>query len=109
MVGLFSYYAKWIPNFSAKIKPLSSNKRFPLPDEVLHSFKVLKNDIIESVVCAINESKPFVILTDALSQGGRPESFFSRTLDKGLLRKKLVLLLKQFVAGDIICPGDTSI
>ena len=65
MVGLFSYYAKWIPNFSAKIRPLSSNKQFPLPDEVLHSFNVLKNDIIKPVVCTIDESRPFLGETDA--------------------------------------------
>ena len=45
VVGLFSHYSQWIPNFSAKIKPLTSNKVFPLQAEVLKAFEILKKGI----------------------------------------------------------------
>ena len=89
-VGLFAYYSKWIKDFSTKIKPLSSNTTFPLPEPALNAFNVLKNDIEDSVVATIDEDKPFVIETDAsnvalaatLNQEGRPVAFFSRSLSK---------------------------
>ena len=59
VIGLFSHYSKWIPNFSAKIKPLTSNKVFPLQAEALKSFDILKKDIQDSVVCSIDETKLF--------------------------------------------------
>ena len=59
VIGLFSRYSKWIPNFSAKIKPLTRNKVFPLQAEVLQSFDILKKDIQDSVVCSIDERKLF--------------------------------------------------
>ena len=30
IIGLFSYYSKWSPNISEKLKPLSSVSSFPL-------------------------------------------------------------------------------
>ena len=62
-----------------------------MPKDALDSFNILKKDIVESVVCDVDESKPFVVETDAsdfaiaatLSQGGRPVAFFSRTPGKG--------------------------
>ena len=46
VIGLFSHCSKWIPNFSAKIKPLTSNKKvFPLQAEALKVFEILKKDI----------------------------------------------------------------
>ena len=65
VVGLFSHYSKWIPNFSAKIKPLTSNEVFPLQAEALRAFEILKKNIEDSVVCSINETKLFVVETDA--------------------------------------------
>ena len=43
VVGLFSHYSTWIPNFSAKIKPLTiSNKDFPLQAEAIKkAFEIL--------------------------------------------------------------------
>ena len=90
VIGLFSHYSKWIPNFSDKIKPLTSNKVFPLQAEALKAFEILKKDIQDSVVCSIDETKLFVVETDAsdfaiattLNQEGRSVAFFSRTLDK---------------------------
>ena len=45
IVGMFSYYSKFIQNFSNKILLLSNNKEFPLTPPVLHSFEVLKNNL----------------------------------------------------------------
>ena len=88
VVGLFAYYSKWIKNFSQKIKSLTSNTTFPLPQAALDAFNLLKEDIENSVLAAIDENLPFVVETDAsdfaiaatLNQGERPVAFFSRTL-----------------------------
>ena len=87
-VGLFSYYSQWIKDFSKKIRPLSQNTLFPLPEEALRAFNLLKEDVENGVVGAIDESYPFQVETDAsdhtlsatLNQQGRPVAFFSRTL-----------------------------
>lgn len=93
VAGLFAYYSKWIHNFSEKIKPLSRNTIFPLPQSALDAFNQLKEDIENSVVCAIDDNLPFVVETDAsdfaiaatLNQEGRPVAFFSRILQKSEL------------------------
>ena len=90
ILGMFAYYSQWIRDFSAKIKPLVQNTSFPLSKEALSAFYQLKNDIELSVVCAVDETAPFQVETDAsefalaatLSQKGRPVAFFSRTLSK---------------------------
>jgi hypothetical protein len=38
-LGLFSYYSRWIPAFSDKVKPLSSYKTFPLSQQAIDAFK----------------------------------------------------------------------
>ena len=86
---MFSYFLQLIKNFSEKIKPLVQAKKFPLEKESLTAFELLKADIENSVVCAIDETLPFEIETDAsdvslaatLNQNGRPVAFFSRTLN----------------------------
>ena len=88
ILGFFSYYSRWIKDFSEKIRVLVKIDRFPLAAEEIISFKSLKKDIAESVVCAINENDPFTVESDAsqsaiaatLNQSGRPVAFFSRTL-----------------------------
>ena len=32
VLGMFAYYAKWIPNFSDKMQPLSQATKFPLDE-----------------------------------------------------------------------------
>ena len=54
VVGLFSYYSRWIQNLSAKVRPLSNNVTFPVPAPVLDAFNKLKLDIEESVVTAVD-------------------------------------------------------
>ena len=86
LVGLFSYYSKWIKNFSEKIRPWTHNTTFPLDDKCLTAFNSLKLEVENSVVCSIDESLPFQVETDAsecaigttLSQNSRPVAFFSR-------------------------------
>jgi len=87
-VGLFAYYAKWIPRFSDEISKLKAVNSFALDDACLADFEFLKKSIAEASLQAINESQPFVVECDAsdvavsatLNQGGRPEAFMSRSL-----------------------------
>ena len=45
VLGLFAYYAKWIPRFSNKISRLKSNELFRLDEERLKDFDILKQCI----------------------------------------------------------------
>ena len=84
VIGFFSYYSKWIKDFSRKLKPLIQNEVFPLESNTLEAFNALKFDIENSVVCAIDEAEAFQIETDSsefalaatLNQNGRPIAFF---------------------------------
>ena len=87
VVGLFSYYSKWIKNFSNKIKPLPGNTEFPLTTSVLTAFQTLKHEIEGSVNCSIDENIPFTVETDASDFA---IAFFSRTLQKGDLNQSSV-------------------
>ena len=60
VIGLFSHY-KWIPNFSAKIKPPTSMKVFPLQAEALKAFDILNKNMQDSVVHSIDETKLFAL------------------------------------------------
>ena len=88
ILGFFSYYSKWIKNFSQKVSKLVKVVRFPLSPEETQMFEQLKNEIAASAVCSIDEGAPFTVETDAsdcaiaatLNQNNRPVAFFSRTL-----------------------------
>ena len=64
-LGLFSYYSQWIPEFSNRIKPLTSCKSFPLSPEAGTTFDSLKKIVEEAFVAAIDETIPFEVETDA--------------------------------------------
>ena len=89
-LGMFSYYSKWIPNFSGKVRPLVKVVSFPLSDEPLQAFEQLKADLLNSCLGCIFENEPFTIECDAsefaiaaiLSQRSRPVAFAHRTLNK---------------------------
>ena len=38
ILGLFSYYSKWVPNFSEIIRPLVQNEAFPLSNDAISAF-----------------------------------------------------------------------
>ena len=88
VLGLFAYYAKWIEEFSEKIKRLKEAKSFPLNDSQINDFQNLKKEIAGAALRSIDENMPFVVECDAsdvaisatLNQGGRPVAFMSRTL-----------------------------
>lgn len=88
VLGLFSHYSRWIPQYSDKVAPLLYAKTFPLLPEAVNAFHEMKKVIENSVVASIDESLPFEVECDAsdialagvLSQSGRPVAFFSRTL-----------------------------
>jgi len=87
-LGFFSYYSKWIPKFSDRLRPLTVNEGFPLNEAAVRAFEDLKQAIEDAAVVAVDESEPFEVETDAsevaiaatLNQNGRPVAFFSRML-----------------------------
>jgi len=88
VVGLFAYYAKWIVDFSSKIRPLAETK-FPVSQLAAESFEALKKELERVSLASIDEEERFQVETDAsdvavsatLNQRGRPVAFFSRTLN----------------------------
>ena len=90
IMGMFSYYAHWVPHFSDKIKPLTVSTTFPLSKPAIDAFELLKQDIASATLNSFDESKTFIVETDAsdvaisasLNQEGKPVAFFSRTLNK---------------------------
>ena len=88
IIGMFSYYRKFIDKFFEKIRPLNKNTVFPIPQPVLDAFNVLKEDLRTATLHPIDPKAQFVVETDAsdfciaatLNQKGRPVAFFSRTL-----------------------------
>ena len=88
ILGMFAYYAKWIPRFSDRISELKSARSFPLKSSELLEFEGLKNSISKAALQTIDESLPFTVECDAsdvavsatLNQNGRPVAFMSRSL-----------------------------
>ena len=88
IVGMLAYYAKWIPCFSEKTRPLVQATEFSLPRDAISALETLKNDLLKARLDSIDESAPFTVEFDAsdyaiaavLSQNGRPVAFMSRTL-----------------------------
>ena len=90
LVGMFSYYSKFISKFSDKICILNRNTTFPVPPPVLEAFRGLKLDLRDAALKTIDPEGEFMVETDAsdfciaatLNQQGRPVAFFSRTLNQ---------------------------
>ena len=97
-IGLFAYYAKWVPDYSNKVRPLIDCTSLPLSPEALQAFHGIGNDIAKSVVKVIDTDLPFQVETDAsdraiagtLLQSGRPVAFFSRSLSPSESRHHIV-------------------
>ena len=87
---MFAYYAKWIPQFLDKIRPLAECLLFPLSKSALASFCSLKEELSKVTLSAINEDVPFIVECDtsdvaisaSLNQHGRPVAFMSKRLSK---------------------------
>ena len=85
MIGIFSYYAKWINHFSDKIHVLNNVTRFPLNKTQKNVFEDLNLELANAAMQPIDENIPFVVDTDAsdfaisatLNQDGRPVAFYS--------------------------------
>ena len=45
IIGLFAYYARWIPSYSKKVRPLIKSQSFPLTEEAILSIKTLKDTL----------------------------------------------------------------
>ena len=89
-VDLCGYYARWIRNYSSKIKPLIPEKIIlPLNDKPMKAFNTLRQDLLNACLGCINDKEPFMVECDAsnfaiaavLNQGGRPVAFMPRTLN----------------------------
>ena len=85
VVSMFAYYAKWIPNYSDKVKPLSQATSFPLDVDALNAFMMLKKELGKASLHSIDESLPFVVETDA------SEVALSATLNQGVDLSRLCL------------------
>ena len=87
-IGMFAYYARWIPQFSDKIRPLTDTASFPLDQKALASFNALKDELARAALSPINEDISFVVECDVsnvaisatLNQNGRPVAFLSKIL-----------------------------
>ena len=65
VIGMFSYYAQWLPKFSEKVKPLIKTVKFPIGKKAEDCLELLKNDLASAALSVIDEKLPFVIETDA--------------------------------------------
>ncbi|XP_042230007.1 uncharacterized mitochondrial protein AtMg00860-like [Homarus americanus] len=87
VIGLLTYYYRWISHFSDKVRPLVKAKIFLLQGEAVSAFENLKVEIASAVISSIDEKIPFVVKTDvsdssiaaSLNQAGKPVTFSSRT------------------------------
>ena len=100
---MFAYYARWIPQFSERIRPLNlaiTCNDFPLSKESAEAFESLKETLFNCCLSYIRDDVPFQVDCDAsehsvaatLSQEGRPVAFFQKRLTRA---RKFILLLKK--------------
>ena len=79
---MFSYYARWIQNFSEKIRPT-----FALSSDAATSFELLWQNLASTCLTGVKEGIPFVVECDVpdhalaatLNQGGQPLVFYLHT------------------------------
>ena len=59
---MFPYYAKWVSDFSEKVRPLMQSKlnsSFPLSTAAINSFKTLLGDLTSTCLTSVKEGTPF--------------------------------------------------
>ena len=90
IIGMFWCYAKWVHNFSQKIRPLiqaNLSSSFPLSEKSLTAFHSLRKELCSACLACIKEGVQFVVECDASdhtlgatpNQRGQPVAFHSRT------------------------------
>ena len=90
VIGMFSYYAKWVHNLSQKIRPLiqaNLSSSFPLSEKSLTAFHSVRKELCSACLTCIKEGVPFVVECDAsdhtlgatFNQRGQPVAFHSQT------------------------------
>ena len=63
---MFAYYARWIRNFSEKLKPLTTVKmHFPLQSDAVTAFESLRKELLSACLKCIDENEPFTVECDA--------------------------------------------
>ena len=60
-LGMFSYYSKWIPNYSDKINPLLGITSFPLNEVQRECFQNIKNEICGASIAPFSDDIPFEV------------------------------------------------
>ena len=103
-MGLFSYYAKWVPNFSTIIRPLVQTKTFSLSEEASQALREMKDKLAKATLQPIDKAIPITVETDAsdfaisatLNQNDRPVVFHARTLSNA--RQKHSAMQKEAYA-----------
>ena len=65
-LGMFAYYARWIHNFSGKIKPLTAGKmHFPLQSDAVTAFESLRKELLSACLKRIDENETFTVECNA--------------------------------------------
>lgn len=90
ILGMLTYYSGWISRFSDKIRSFACCDTFPMDEDALRSFNIVRLELSQACKAGICEDLPFILETDAsgvaisgvLSQEERPVAFFSRVLTK---------------------------
>ena len=103
LIGLFAYFAKWIPGCSEILLPLINSRKTisvakSLPADAITAISRLKSLLADSTLSAPQYGQPFTIETDAsenalggsLSQNGKPIAFMSRTLSHSEKKQSVV-------------------
>ena len=103
-IGFFAYYAKWLPRFSCKVKPLVESRTFPLNENAVRCFYQLKSELADATLASVDEIALLTLQTNAsdvavsavLQQNGRPVAFWSRTLNSN--KKRYASVKKEAAA-----------
>lgn len=103
LLGLFAYYAKWIPQCSELTQPLRDAREVltrgkPLPEPAKEAIDKLKLSLANACLAVPDQSIPLSVETDAsdvglgatLLQQGKPVAFFSRTLTQSERKQSTV-------------------
>ena len=58
VIGMFSYFAQWLPKVSEKVKPLIKTVKFRIGKEAEDYLKLPKNDLASAALSVIDEQLP---------------------------------------------------